>query len=36
MGKECCVHGYHVYSDVWEATIGEELNCRQESSNSID
>ena len=22
-----CVRGYHVYKDIWEAAIGEELLC---------
>ena len=36
MEKECCVRGYHVYSDIWEAVIGEELDCRWDPSNAID
>ena len=32
--KECCIHGYYVhvcvYMDIWEAVIGEELNCKRE------
>ena len=23
----CCVRGYHVYKDIWAATIGEVLVC---------
>ena len=29
-----CVRGYHIYKDVWEAAIGEELTCQQECRNS--
>ena len=36
MEKKCCVRGYHVYSDIWEAVIGEELDCRRDPSNAID
>ena len=25
--RPCCILGYHVYSTVWEAAIGEELVC---------
>ena len=25
--RPCCIRGYHVYSAVWEAAIGEELAC---------
>ena len=32
----CCVRGYHVYKDVWEAAIGEVLVCRREPSNAAD
>ena len=31
---ECCICGYHVYHDVWEAAIDEEFVCRPERSNS--
>ena len=36
MEKECCIRGYHVYSDVWEAAIDEELYCKRELSNTAD
>ena len=26
-GKNLCVHGYHVYQDIWEAAVGETLVC---------
>ena len=22
-----CIHGYHIYNAIWNATIGEELQC---------
>ena len=31
----CCVRGYHVYKNIWDASIGEELVCRREPSNGI-
>ena len=36
MEKECCVRGYHVYSDIWEAVIGKELDCQWDPSNADD
>ena len=36
MERECCIRGYHVYSEMWEAAIGEELDCRQQPSNTSD
>ena len=26
---EAMVHGYHVYKDVWEAVVREELHCKR-------
>ena len=34
--RECCVRGYHVYKDTWEAAIGEQLECVREQSNAVD
>ena len=31
-----CVRGYHVYQRVWEAVIGENLECERETSNEKD
>ena len=33
---ESCVRGYHVYKDVWNAALGEELQCQRETGNSSD
>ena len=33
---ESCVRGYHVYKDIWEASIGEELPCKRENGNRAD
>ena len=30
------VQGYHVYKDVWDATISEELSCQREADNYTD
>ena len=27
---EAMVRGYHVYQDIWNATVGEELYCQRE------
>ncbi len=31
-----CVRGYHVYKDIWEASVGEELPCQRENGNHAD
>ena len=28
--RNSCVHGYHIYKDIWDAIIGEELQCERE------
>ena len=28
---ESCVRGYHIYSDIWEASVGEQLPCEREA-----
>ena len=33
---ECCIRGYHIYQEVWEAAIDEELVCRPERGNAHD
>ena len=33
---ECCIRGYHVYQDIWEAAVDEELVRRPERSNAHD
>ena len=35
-GRDCCIHGYHVYKEMWRATIGEELECDRQPENSSD
>ena len=30
MEIECCIRGHHVYIDVWDASIGEELDCHRD------
>ena len=34
--RECCVRGYHVYEEIWEAAIGEQLDCCSEPDNPND
>ena len=31
-----CIHGYHVYKEVWAATVGEALVCEREPQNASD
>lgn len=31
-----CIHGYHVYKEVWTATFGEQLYTEKEYSNIVD
>ena len=30
------MRGYHIYKDIWEASIGEELPCQREGGNHAD
>ena len=32
----CCVRGYHIYRQVWGASIGETLVCEREQANDKD
>ena len=34
--RVCSVRGYHVYKDVWDASVGEDLKCQRELSNPKD
>ena len=31
-----CVQGYHIYKDIWAATIREDLSCETELLNHVD
>ena len=33
---ENCVHGFHVYQDIWTPATGEHLSCQMEDSNAFD
>ena len=33
---EPCIHGYHIYKDIWNSTVGEHLICERETLNSTD
>ena len=34
--RNSCVRGYHIYKNVWDAVIGEELQCERELANERD
>ena len=34
--RECCIRGYHVCKDTWEAEIGEELECAHKQCDAVD
>ena len=34
--RVCCICGYHVYQEAWEAAVGEELDCERELNNAHD
>ena len=34
--RACCVHGYHIYKEVWAAAVGEVLVCEREPKNAAD
>ena len=33
LGRDCCIRGYHVYKEMWEAAAGEVLECVGKSHN---
>ena len=33
---ETCFGGFHVYKVIWEAAVGEELECGREKGNRVD
>ena len=35
-GRDLCVHGYHVYGEVWQAVVRESLVCEREARNVHD
>ena len=35
-GRDCCVRGYHVYQEIWEAAVSEVLVCEREPRNVED
>ena len=35
-GRELGVRGYHIYQQLWEAAIGEELECQHERGKAAD
>ena len=34
--RNSCVHSYHIYKNLWDAVIGEELQCERELDNESD
>ena len=34
--RVCCIHGYHIYKEIWEAATGEVLTCEREPLNPKD
>ncbi len=32
----CCIRGYHIYMEIWEATLGEGLHCEPQANNTRD
>ena len=34
--RNCCIRGYHIYKEVWEAAVGELLVCEREPENASD
>ena len=33
---DAMIRGYHVYRDIWDAAVGEELKCKREIGNQND
>ena len=36
LARTCCIRGYHVYEETWEATCGEVLVCERDIRNVED
>ena len=36
METALCIRGYHVYSQIWSAAVGEEFPCEREPTNPAD
>ena len=36
LSVEAMVRGYHVYQDIWDAALGEQLSCKGEPGNRKD
>jgi len=34
--RRCCIHGYHIYQEIWSSSIGEVLPCEREPLNDPD
>ena len=34
--RVCCIRGYHIYKEIWEAATGEVLTCEREPLNPKD
>ena len=34
--RDLCIHGFHVYHNIWEAAEGEVLQCERETGNAKD
>ena len=33
--RDSCIRGYHVYKEIWQAAVGEELECDREHGNTM-
>ena len=33
---ESCIHGYHIYKEIWNSAVGEHLICERETLNPTD
>jgi len=31
-----CIHGFHVYKDIWDPSLGKSIRCEREDRNSQD
>ena len=34
--RVCCICGYHLHQEAWEAAVGEELDCEREPNSAHD
>ena len=34
--RESCIHGHHIYKEIWNPCLGEDLQCERDPHNVVD